>query len=46
METKPLYLESGRKTRKGTRPNPVKKAAVPGSGRNHPAKGFNPVTKL
>lgn len=33
------------KTRKGTRPNDSKKPAVPGSGRNRPAKGYNPVSK-
>ena len=33
------------KTRPGTRPNASKKPAVPGSGRNRPAKGFDPQTK-
>jgi hypothetical protein len=32
-------------TRKGTKPNNPKKPAVPGTGRNKPAKGYNPVTK-
>jgi len=33
------------KTRKGTRPNDSKKLPVIGSGKNKPAKGFNPITK-
>ncbi len=32
-------------TRKGTRPNDSKKRRVPGSGKNRPAKGYNPITK-
>ena len=33
------------KTRPGTPPNASKKPAVIGSGRNRPAKGYDPVTK-
>lgn len=33
------------KTRKGIRPNDSKKSPVIGSGRNRPAKGYNPATK-
>jgi len=33
------------RTRKGVKPNPPKKPAVPGTGRNRPAKGYDPVTK-
>jgi len=33
------------KTRPGTKPNASKKPAVPGSGRNRPAKGYDPETK-
>ena len=33
------------KTRKGTRPNDSALPAVIGSGRNRPAKGYDPVTK-
>ncbi len=33
------------KTRPGTSPNTSKKPAVIGSGRNRPAKGYDPVTK-
>ena len=32
-------------TKKGTKPNPSKFPRVPGSGRNRPAKGYDPVTK-
>jgi hypothetical protein len=35
----------GGSTKKGTLPNPSKKTAVPGTGRNRPAKGYDPVTK-
>lgn len=33
------------KTRKGTLPNNTAKSPVIGSGRNKPAKGYDPVTK-
>lgn len=33
------------KTRPGTPPNASKKPAVIGSGRNRPAKNFDPITK-
>jgi len=32
-------------TKPGTRPNASKKHGVPGTGRNRPAKGYNPITK-
>ena len=32
-------------TRPGTAPNEPRKARKPGSGRNRPAKGYDPVTK-
>jgi hypothetical protein len=37
--------EKGKKTRKGTKPNTPAKPRVPGSGRNRPAKGYDPETK-
>lgn len=33
------------RTRRGIRPNDSKKPATPGTGRNRPAKGFDPITK-
>ena len=33
------------RTTAGTRPNDSAKPAVPGSGKNRPAKGFDPITK-
>jgi len=32
-------------TRPGTKPQSPRKPRVPGSGRNRPAKGYDPVTK-
>jgi hypothetical protein len=40
-----MSMKGGLVTKKGTPPNASWKPRVPGSGKNRPAKGYDPVTK-
>ena len=41
----PINRRSDKLTKAGVKPNSPSKPKVPGSGRNRPTKGYDPVTK-